>query len=133
MRCLIIQTKRLGDVIFSTALCQSLKKSWPHCTVDYLVQSEYAEILEAHPAIDSVIVLDSKQRKEIGYLSRILKKIHHNKYDLVINVQGQIIGLLVSLFSRAKQRVGFAGFPWGLGSNQHVPFKQVAAIKAMAL
>lgn len=117
MRCLVVQTKRLGDVIFSSTLCQSIKKSWPTYQVDYLVEAPYVAAVENHPYIDNIIVLNSAHKNSKRQLLLFLMHIRQRNYDLIINVQGQIIGLLVSLFSGARKRVGFGGFPWRLGSN----------------
>lgn len=133
MRFLVIQTKRLGDVIFSSALCQSLKRSWPDSEVHYLVYSEYASLVEQHPLIDQVIVMDSARRKDVTYLWYFLNHIRQTGYDTVINVQGQLIGLLVSLFSRACKRVAFRSFPWHLGSNLHVSFSSGSDIRGNGL
>lgn len=52
----------------------------------------------------------------------LLLAIRREHYDVVVNSQGQMIGLLTCLISGAKLRIGFDSFPWRLGHNHIVRF-----------
>lgn len=119
---LVVQTKEIGDVLVSTALCNNLKQAYPQARVDYLVMDYCAGMAEGNPYIDNLITLDKKQKDDWRYLWQLMRNIRQTAYDAVINSQGQIIGLLTCLFSGAKTRIGFDSFPWRLGHNRIVHF-----------
>lgn len=122
MKYLVVQTKQIGDVLVSTALCDNLKKHDPSGEVHYLVMDYCAGMAQGNPHIDKVIQIDKSQRNSWRYMWPLLKQLRQEKYDVVINSQGQMIGLLTCLFSGARIRIGFDSFPWRLGHNRIVHF-----------
>ena len=122
VRYLVVQTKQIGDVLVSTALCDNLKKNDPTSEVHYLVMDYCAGMAQGDPYIDKLIVIDKSRRNNWRYLWRLMMQLRQQHYDVVINSQGQMIGLLTCLFSGAKIRIGFDAFPWRLGHNRIVRF-----------
>jgi UDP-3-O-[3-hydroxymyristoyl] N-acetylglucosamine deacetylase/3-hydroxyacyl-[acyl-carrier-protein] dehydratase len=122
VRYLVVQTKQIGDVLVSTALCDNLKKNDPTSEVHYLVMDYCAGMAQGDPYIDKLIVIDKSQRNNWRYLWCLMMQLRQQHYDVVINSQGQMIGLLTCLFSGAKTRIGFDSFPWRLGHNRVVRF-----------
>lgn len=124
MKYLVVQTKQIGDVLISTALCNNLKQNDPNGEVHYLVMDYCAGMAEGNPNIDKLIVIEKARRNEWGYMKALLLGIRRERYDVVINSQGQMIGLLTCLLSGAKLRIGFDSFPWRLGHNRIVRFRK---------
>lgn len=120
MKYLIIQTRDIGDVMLSTALCNALKQSYPEAQVDMLTMDHCVGVVEGNPNIDEIIVLIKKRRNSIRYVYRFLKDIRSRKYDAILNVQGQLVGLLTCLFSRSSRRVGDNKFPWRMAHTDNV-------------
>lgn len=81
-----------------------------------------AGMAQGDPYIDKLIVIDKSRRNNWRYLWRLMMQLRQQHYDVVINSQGQMIGLLTCLFSGAKIRIGFDAFPWRLGHNRIVRF-----------
>ena len=123
MKYLVVQTKQIGDVLISTALCNNLKQNDPNGEVHYLVMDYCAGMAEGNPNIDKLIVIEKARRNEWRYMKALLLGIRRERYDVVINSQGQMIGLLTCLISGAKLRIGFDSFPWRLGHNRIVRFR----------
>lgn len=123
MKYLVVQTKQIGDVLISTALCNNLKQNDTAGEVHYLVMDYCAGMAEGNPNIDKLIVIEKARRNEWGYMKALLLGIRRERYDVVINSQGQMIGLLTCLISGAKLRIGFDSFPWRLGHNRIVRFR----------
>jgi heptosyltransferase III len=123
MRILVIQTRDIGDVVLSTALCNALKAEHPDSQVDMLTMNHCAGVVEGNPNVDEIVVLDKDQRNEVGYMLRFLKGIRRRKYDVVINVQGQFIGLATCLASWGARRIGFDKWPWSLAHSETVKFR----------
>lgn len=114
MRFLVIQTRDIGDVLLSTALCNALKAGYPGASVDMLTMDHCVGVVERNPNIDEVIVLVRKRRSELRYLAGFLAAVRRKRYDVVLNLQGQIIGLLVCMAAWSGRRIGFDRFPWRL-------------------
>ncbi len=123
MKFLVIQTRDIGDVILSTALCITLKKNHPDSTVGMLTMDQSAGVLEGNPFIDEILVLEKNRRGELGYMLKFLRSVRAKKYDVILNVQGQITGLLTCLFSRSSRRIGFNKFPWRLAHTDNIAFR----------
>lgn len=123
MKYLVVQTKQIGDVLISTALCNNLKQNDPNGEVHYLVMDYCAGMAEGNPNIDRLIVIEKARRNEWRYMKALLLGIRRERYDVVINSQGQMIGLLTCLISAARLRIGFDSFPWRLGHNRIVRFR----------
>lgn len=54
---LVVCTRRLGDVLLSTALVRSLKSAWPESAIDVAVLQGSAAVLEGNADIRRVIVM----------------------------------------------------------------------------
>lgn len=127
-RILIIRPSALGDVCRSVGLAAALRKHRPHAEIHWLVNSPFAPVLEAHPAIDRVIPFD---RKALGSASRrlslapilgFLRSLRAARYDIVIDAQGLARSGLFAFATGAQIRIGHADareLGW-LGLNRKV-------------
>ncbi|MEZ6015945.1 MAG: glycosyltransferase family 9 protein [Planctomycetota bacterium] len=120
MRFLVIQTRDIGDVLLSTALCDALKAAHPEASVDMLTMDHCAGVVQGNPNIDEVVVLEGKRRNEARYMAAFLRAVRRKRYDVILNVQGQLIGLLTCLASRRSRRIGFDRFPWRLAHTDSI-------------
>jgi len=114
MRFLVIQTRDIGDVLLSTALCNALKAAHPSASVDMLTMDHCVGVVEQNPNIDEVLVLEHKRRGHVRYMAKLLGTVRRKRYDVVFNLQGQLIGLLVCVAAWSGRRIGFDRFPWRL-------------------
>jgi len=123
MKFLVIQTRDIGDVMLSTALCNTLKKNYFSATVDMLTMDHSIGVVEGNPFIDNILVLEKNRRGDIRYVLKFLYVIRKKKYDVILNVQGQITGLMTCLASLSSRRIGFNKFPWRLAHTDNVIFR----------
>lgn len=107
---LVIQLKQIGDVLLSSPICNTLKENYPDSQIDYVVYDYTAGVLENNPNISNIIKITNKERESKWAFFRFLTKIH--KYDICINVQGKVEGLLITLFSRAKMKISWNKKGW---------------------
>jgi heptosyltransferase-3 len=122
MRYLVIQTRDIGDVMLSTALCNALNASHPDARVDMLTMDHCRGVVDGNPNIDEVIVLVQARRNNVLYMFNFLRRLRAKKYDVIVNVQGQLIGLMSCLCSLSSRRVGMDTFPWSLAHTDNVVF-----------
>ena len=75
MKILVIQQKRIGDVLTSTILSNNLKQKYPNAQVDYMCYANCVDVLKNNPNIDNIIVLEEKVRKNYLSLFQFIFKI----------------------------------------------------------
>ena len=100
---LVIQLRRLGDVILTTPALEALKKKYPEAKLDFLVEAPGAEAVAGIPAIDEILVYDAEG--VVGALQWALK-IRARKYDWVIDFLANPRTALLTAMSGAKVKAG---------------------------
>lgn len=118
-RILIIQTAFIGDVILSTAVLESLHKQFGNAKLDILVRKGNEELFANHPYINEVLVWNKKSGKYKSLFS-ILKDMRKARYDLLVNLQRYATTGILTLFSKAKFRVGFNKNPMSFGFDESI-------------
>jgi len=104
-RILVIRFKWIGDVMLTSVLCNSLKKSFPDSSLDYLMHEAAASLFEDHPFIDNVIALSTKQHKNpLRYLATLVT-LGRTPYDLIIDAQSTNKSELVCLFCSTRKAI----------------------------
>ena len=106
-RILVIRFKEIGDVLLSSVICNTLRKSFPEATIDYLMYEVTADLFYEHPAVDNVISITKEERENnFKYLKKI-RATAKNNYDLIVDSTSTHRSELVSLFARkATIRIG---------------------------
>jgi heptosyltransferase-1 len=113
-RILFIRPSALGDVCRSVPVVASLHSKWPEASIDWLVQTEFVDVVSAIPAIHEVITFPrrSLQRWYLpkGFVKMIsfLRLLKSKKYDLVIDGQGLGRSGLFTWATRCNTRIGLA-------------------------
>lgn len=107
MRILVIQQKRIGDVLTSTIICNNLKTNFPDAAIDYMCYPNSVDVLQENPNIDTIIPLTNKVRKSIPSLFKFIFQIRRKKYDAVIDVYSKLETNLITVFSGAKYKVSY--------------------------
>ena len=111
MRIAIVKLSALGDIVHAMVALQLIKKYNKTISIDWVVEEDYKELLEYHPAINKVHVINlkkAKYRKSIFLLFSELRKVHQlGYYDLVIDMQGLIKSAIVSKLIPSRLTLGF--------------------------
>lgn len=99
---LVIRFMAIEDVVLSSVLCNSLKKTFPKAQVDYLVHEDSAGLFHNHPYIDNVISLNRGERKNPFKYWRKIRQITAAGYDLVVDAQSTPQSELISMLARKR-------------------------------
>ena len=97
----------IGDVLVTSLLCENLKKSFPHATIDYLVNSNTLPVLENNPYIDNVIVFDENKDKGIFNLIKFSKTVGNNNYDIIIDAYSKLQSWINVLINKAPTKISY--------------------------
>lgn len=107
MRILVIQQKRVGDVLTSTIICNNLKKQYPQYTIDYMCYTNSVDVLIGNPNIDNIIPLSHKIRKNYLSLFKFIFEIRAKKYDIIIDVYNKLETNLITMFAGSKIKIAY--------------------------
>jgi heptosyltransferase-2 len=107
MKILVIQQKRIGDVLTSTILCNNLRQFYPEATIDYMCYPNCVDVLLENPNVNNIIVLSNSVRKSYPSLFKFIFEIRRTKYDVVIDAYSKLETNLITLFSGAKYKISY--------------------------
>ena len=116
---LVIQTAFIGDAILATGVLEKLHSCFPASDIDYLVRKGNEGLFQSHPFINQLLVWD-KQAGKYRDLFRLLKIIRKQRYDHVINLQRFAATGFLTVFSNARETVGFNKNPWSRFFNRSI-------------
>lgn len=106
MKILIIQTAFIGDVILATPVLEKLHQSYPEAEIDFLLRKGNESLFTGHPFLHQLLVWDKKTNKTAN-LIKIARQVRELNYDMVFNLQRFASSGIITLFSGAKEKIGF--------------------------
>ena len=104
---LVIQNKRIGDVLIASLIASNIKTVFPESEIHYFVYDYTSGVIENHTCIDKIIQINEKKLKKIPNLIKTTSKLRKEKYDIVFDPYAKFQSRFICLFSGAKIRVGF--------------------------
>jgi lipopolysaccharide heptosyltransferase I len=113
-RILLIKPSALGDVVHTIPVLVKLRARYPRARIDWLITPENADIVRCHPALSNVVLFARRDFSKPGHRWRatvafrdLLKQIRRAKYDLIVDMHGQMRSAFFALISGAGVRIGF--------------------------
>lgn len=106
MKFLLIQLYQTGDVVLTTHIQREIKNAYPDAEIDFLTFTANKPVLENSPYLRNILTTDRKSG--LKGLIKIIMQIRKNKYDAVLDFMNNPRTALISLFSGAKNTVGYA-------------------------
>jgi lipopolysaccharide heptosyltransferase I len=113
-RVLLIKPSAVGDVVHTLPVLVKLRARYPAARIDWLLTPAIAELVRHHPALSNALLFARQDLARFGRswsatrgLLKLLATIRQNRYDLVIDLHGQLRSALFALASGSRTRVGF--------------------------
>jgi lipopolysaccharide heptosyltransferase I len=114
-RMLIIKPSAVGDVVHALPILPKLRARFPDAQIDWLVRPEIADLVRCHPALSNVVLFDRRRFGRFGRewsatsgLLRLLFTVWRQRYDLVIDLHGQLRSAMFCFASASRTRLGFS-------------------------
>ena len=103
-RILVVRLGAMGDVIHALPAVASLKHSYPGSHVTWLVEAQWAPMLEQNPYVDCVAVLE---RGNPGAWMRSWRKLRAGRFDFAVDFQGLVKSAVAASMARPDRIFGF--------------------------
>ncbi|MBD3383862.1 lipopolysaccharide heptosyltransferase II [candidate division KSB1 bacterium] len=97
---LVIRFSSIGDIVLTFPLLRMLKNKFPNAGIDFVVKTQYAELVEKNPFVDALYRFDKKD----GWfpLLRIRKAVQKQDYDLIVDLQSNFRSFVIKVFQNAR-------------------------------
>lgn len=111
---LIIKPSSLGDIIHSLPFLNVIKNDFEFSKIHWVVAKGLECLLENHPMIDKLWVINKDEWKNIRKLkntfaeiSNLYRELRNESYDIVIDLQGLLRSGILTNAANAPLRIGF--------------------------
>jgi lipopolysaccharide heptosyltransferase I len=112
---LIIKPSSLGDIIHSLPFLGVVKRRFPNTEIHWVVARGLHVLLENHPLISKLWIINKDSWKTPAYFSKTLGEIRdlytglgREGYDVCVDLSGLFRSGLLSFASKAPVKIGFA-------------------------
>ncbi|GIZ08730.1 glycosyltransferase family 9 protein [Flavobacterium sp. UMI-01] len=103
---LIIQNKRIGDVLISSIIANNYKAKHPDSEIHFMAYDFTHGVLMNNPNIDKIISINDKELKKLPVLLKLIRTVKNEKYDIIFDPYSKTQSKLICKFSKAKQTIG---------------------------
>ncbi|MCB0462721.1 MAG: glycosyltransferase family 9 protein [Flavobacteriaceae bacterium] len=104
---LIIQNKRIGDVLLSSIIANNIKTVFPESEVHFFTYDYASAVLENNPNIDKIIMVKDKELKNPINLLKQSLAIRKAGYDIIFDAYSKFQSRIMCLLSGSEYRIGF--------------------------
>lgn len=105
---LLIQIRRLGDILQATPAIRALRRAWPESRLTCLVEEPFAPILDGNPHLDEVLTIPSQGG---GAYLQFLLSLRRRGFTRVVDWLGNPRSAVITWATGAPVRVGI-GRSW---------------------
>jgi len=100
---LVIRFSAIGDVVLTTPVLRMLKICYPEMKIDFLVKSQYAELIETHSAVHRVWKYDTQEST-----GDLIRQLRDQQYDAIVDLQFSIRSRWFAFRIPAERKVRFS-------------------------
>ncbi|MCX8069354.1 MAG: glycosyltransferase family 9 protein, partial [Thermodesulfovibrionales bacterium] len=105
----------MGDIVHALPVLHAIKNVFPNDETHWLVAKGFEGLLQGHPLIDKLIVINKDYWKKINSLGKTIKELKtlsvtlkEQNYDIVIDLQGLLRSGILTALTKAPIRIGFS-------------------------
>lgn len=113
-RIALIKPSALGDILNTLPVLTALRWRYPGAHITWIVNRGYEPLLRGHPHLDATLAFDRGAHRRgwwqgVSNFGRFLARLHRERFDLVLDLQGLFRSGLMAGATCATRRVGLAG------------------------
>jgi heptosyltransferase-1 len=105
-----------GDIVFASPLVRAFRRTHPKAKLIWLAESHVKDLIEHHPELDEVIVVDRNGWKRLWRERRLItlfrevrdliRELRRREFDLAVDLQGLLRSGIMTYLSGAPVRIG---------------------------
>lgn len=107
-RLLVLRPRALGDVLLATPALRALRLGFPAAELHVAIDDVLEPLLRDNPDVYRLWLLPRRRTRGIRAWWRTYREIRRTRFDLVIDLHGSPRTALLSRWSGAPNRVGYA-------------------------
>jgi heptosyltransferase-1 len=111
---LVVKPSSLGDVVHSLPFLNAVKSRCAEAEVHWVIARGLEDLLEGHPMINKLIVINkdewkslSKSGRTVREIAGLFRSLRREQYDIVVDLQGLLRSGLIAMAAAAPLRIGF--------------------------
>jgi heptosyltransferase I len=116
---LVVRLGALGDVANTLPTVFALRREFPGARIGWVVEEPSRDLVAASGVADRIILFPRKEIRRLmarpwkwhraaGELLRFIREVRRERYCFLLDFQGNLKSGLMSVFSGARDRIGFA-------------------------
>ena len=113
---LLVRLSARGDIVFSSPLVRAFRRTYPNTRLTWMAESHTKDLIQHHPALDEVIVVDRDRWKALWRqrrfrtlgkeLRELVGNLRSRRFDVAIDLQGLLRSGILTYLSGAPLRIG---------------------------
>ncbi len=103
-RILVVRLGAMGDIVHALPAVASLKQSFPGAELTWVVEPQWAALLEANPFVDHTILL---RRRDAAGLLASWRELRSARFDFAVDFQGLLKSSVVAAVARPERIFGW--------------------------
>ena len=111
-RIALIKPSSLGDIVHALPVLTALRRRYPQAHLGWVVNAAYEPLLQGHPDLDRTIPFDRGTARQglasIRRFALLLRRLRHERFDLVVDLQGLLRSGVMAAASGARRRLGLS-------------------------
>jgi heptosyltransferase I len=104
-RVAVVMISTVGNAVHTLPVVNSLKAHRPQSRITWIMQPGSAGLVQGHPAVDEIVVLDRK-RGMAGFIE-LRRALADRRFDVALNLQAYLKAGVATGLTRAPVRVGY--------------------------
>ena len=124
MNILVIRFRQMGDAILATTLLNTLRRTFPDATIDFVLNERLEPLFRGHEAVSNIITFsDDERHSAFTYLRKVWSIVRGCHYDVIIDMRSTLNTSLFALFSpRTPFRIGLRKpYTWLMFNHRIAP------------
>lgn len=105
-----------GDIVFASPLVRAFRRTYPDVKLTWMAESHTKDLIENHPELDDLIVVDRNGWKRLfrqgrwatllGEVKALVAELRKRRFDVAIDLQGLLRSGIMTYLSGAPVRIG---------------------------
>jgi heptosyltransferase-1 len=103
-RILVVRLGAMGDIVHALPAVASLKQGFPGSHLTWVIEPQWAALIEGNPFVDRVILL---RRRDASGLLASLRELRSATFDFAVDFQGLLKSAVVAAAARPERIFGW--------------------------